>query len=1089
MFQHEFLVADIDLTGILGLDFLEQYDIVIKISSGTLQIGDKSIELEHNDSEKCARVKLSKRIVAPPESEMVVKAYVKGSHLVSDSEVMLEPYKVLGTKGLLVSNSIVEPNNVLCSVINVTKKPVIVKQHTLVGSLTPVDNIKHFQSIDDEKASMPTGPNQVAQHLQPLLDSASETLTNEQQESLSALLIEFQDIFMGPDGKLGRTDLVKHTIDTGNAKPIKIPPRRVPQKQKQTIEKEINNMLENDIIEPSTSPWSSPILLATKKDGSIRFCIDYRRLNAVTVKDAYPLPRIDDSFDALPGSKWFSTLDLASGYWQAEIVESDRPKTAFSSQKGLFQFKVLPFGLSNAPAVFERLMELVLRGLNWDKCLCYLDDIIVFEKTFEGGLQNLKIVFQRFRGANLKLKPSKCSLFQTSCNFLGHVVSESGISCDHKKIESIQDWPVPANVSEVKSFLGLVGYYRRFIKCFSTIAFPLTELTHKAKDFIWTDACQKAYETLKQALVSDPILAYPTENEDFILDTDASSYGIGAVLAQVQSGEEKVIAYASRTLSKTQQRYCTTYRELLAVITFVKHFRHYLWGRKFKIRTDHSSLKWIQNFKNPEGMIARWLSVLSTYDFDIEYRRGSAHTNADAMSRKSHRKCKNQNCSDCTPLQQSITQKVPEAVPVHQDTLSNSRGTVMPVVALTDSDLNHDHYNTTDSSNEMREFQLHKNLWVQTWSNEQIKKWQALDKAISRIISLKQNYEKQPSRDTIASDSVDVKRLWSVWNHLDLEDGILKYKWYNAATHTTQHLLLAPQELRKIIFEKLHCDRTAGHFGRRRTTEAVRRRFYWPGMSSHIRRWLKQCDLCARRKPGPGKGKSPLQQSKSTYPLSRIAIDILECPQSSSGNSYVIVVCDYFTKWVEAYPVPNHTALTVADKLVNEFISRFGVPLEIHTDQGREFESILFSRLCEVLEVKKTRTTPYHPQSDGLVERFNRTLLQMLSIYVNKYNSDWVEQLPFVLMAYRSTIHESTGCSQNFLMLNRECSLPVDIMAGNPPGHNSTPCQVQYIEWLTYTMSKTHDFALKNLEQAASKQKKYYDVGLKVRQYKPDQYV
>ena len=329
----------------------------------------------------------------------------------------------------------------------------------------------------------------------------------------------------------------------------------------------------------------------------------------------------------------------------------------------------------------------------------------------------------------------------------------------------------------------------------------------------------------------------------------------------------------------------------------------------------------------------------------------------------------------------------------------------MPVVALTDSDLNHNHNNTTDSSNEMREFQLHQNLWVQTWSNEQIKKWQALDKAISRIISLKQNYEKQPSRDTIASDSVDVKRLWSVWNHLELEDGILKYKWYNAATHTTQHLLLAPQELRKIIFEKLHCDRTAGHFGRRRTTEAVRRRFYWPGMSSHIRRWLKQCDLCARRKPGPGKGKSPLQQSKSTYPLSRIEIDILECPQSSSGNSYVIVVCDYFTKWVEAYPVPNHTALTVADKLVNELISRFGVPLEIHTDQGREFESILFSRLCEVLEVKKTRTTPYHPQSDGLVERFNRTLLQMLSIYVNKYNSDWDEQLPFVLMAYRSIIH------------------------------------------------------------------------------------
>ena len=189
--------------------------------------------------------------------------------------------------------------------------------------------------------------------------------------------MEYQDVFMGPDGKLGRTDLVKHTIDTGQAKPVKIPPTRVTQKQKQIIEDEIDSMLEKDIIQPSTSPWSSPILLVTKRDGSIRFCIDYRRLNAVTVKDAYPLPRIDDSLDALSGARWFSTLDLVSGYWQAEILESDRPKTAFYCHKGLFQFKVLPFGLCNAPAVFERLMELVLHGLTWEKCLCYLDDVII----------------------------------------------------------------------------------------------------------------------------------------------------------------------------------------------------------------------------------------------------------------------------------------------------------------------------------------------------------------------------------------------------------------------------------------------------------------------------------------------------------------------------------------------------------------------------------------------------------------------------------------------------------------------------------------------------------------------------------------
>ncbi|MEW8548369.1 MAG: reverse transcriptase family protein, partial [Candidatus Thiodiazotropha sp.] len=397
MFQHEFLVANIDLPGILGLDFLEQYDISIKVASASLQMGDKMLQLEREDSEKCARVKLSSRIVVPPNSEVAVKAYVNDQSTV-ESDCLFEPYKVLGTKGLLVSNSLVKPKNVVLSLVNVTKKPIQVKQHTLVGSLSSIQNVDQLKS--EESLSKAKSYAQLPEHLQTLLNGASEKLKKEQREALRSLLVEFQDIFMGPDGKLGRTDLVKHTIDTGQAKPIKIPPRRVPQKQKETIEKEINSMLENDIIEPSTSPWSSPVLLVTKKNGSIRFCIDYRRLNAVTIKDAYPLPRIDDSLDSLSGARWFTTLDLVSGYWQAEILETDRPKTAFSCHKGLYQFKVLPFGLSNAPAVFERLMELVLRGLTWEKCLCYLDDVIVFGKTFEEALQNHKIIFERFRAAN-----------------------------------------------------------------------------------------------------------------------------------------------------------------------------------------------------------------------------------------------------------------------------------------------------------------------------------------------------------------------------------------------------------------------------------------------------------------------------------------------------------------------------------------------------------------------------------------------------------------------------------------------------------------------------------------------------------------
>ncbi|MES9884702.1 MAG: RNase H-like domain-containing protein [Sedimenticola sp.] len=944
VFEHEFFVANIDLPGLLGIDFLEQYDIGIKTGSALLHVGDRTVDLERNDSEKCARVKLSKGVIIPPDSEMVVRAYVKGQ-VTSDCEMMLEPFKTMGRKGLLVSNAVVNPDSVQFSVINVSKKPVQLKQHSLVGSLAPVTTVQQVDLQNDLKGHQ----THVPEHLKPLLDQASDSLTCEQKQSLQKLIVEYQDVFMSPDGELGRTDLVKHTIDTGNARPIKIPPRRVAQKQKTVIENEINKMLENDIIEPSNSPWSSPILLVSKKDWSIRFCIDYRKLNAVTIKDAYPLPRMDDSLDALSGSKWFSTLDLVSAYWQTEINESDRPKMAFSSHKGLFHFKVLPYGLSNAPAVFERLMELVLRGLTWERCLCYLDDVIVFGKTFEEALYNLESVLQRFRTASLKLKPSKCALFQTQVSFLGHVVSESGISCDPKKIVTITNWPVPTNISEVKSFLGLVGYYRRFVPDFSTVAYPLTQLTHKAAKFAWSDDCQQAFETLKHTLTSSPILAYPIESGDFILDTDASLTGLGAVLSQIQDGEEKVIAYASRTLSKSQQRYCTTYRELLAVVTFVKLFRHYLWGRHFIVRSDHSSLKWLQNFKNTEGMIARWITVLSTYDFNIEFRRGKAHANADTLSRKPHRICKNPGCLDClTARNDHIV--VPDAVS-HQkeindgdkDDLPSITHQAAPVMYQSESGLGDNAVVDTENTQEFK--------WIQSWSNDEIKHWQSLDSSINRIIELKGSFAHQPPRNTIVSDSSQVKTMWSLWDSLIIEDGILKYKWQLGNDDSANLLLVAPVELRSLIFTALHCNKTAGHLGRRRTIDNIRKRFFWPGMSSQIRRWVRQCDLCCRRKSGPGLGRSPLQQSKPCYPLSRIAIDILECPLSDNGNRYIIVVCDYFTKWTEAYPVKDHTAITVADKLITEFISRFGVPDEIHSDQGGEFESKLFARLCEMLRI------------------------------------------------------------------------------------------------------------------------------------------
>lgn len=375
---------------------------------------------------------------------------------------------------------------------------------------------------------------------------ATTDLTEEHKAKVKVILVRYQNLFSKSKDDFGRTSLIKHKINTEGAKPTKQPPRRLPHYAAEFVDKEVENMIERGIVEPSSSPWAAGVVLVEKKDGTKRFCVDYRSLNSKTVKDAYPLPRIDDSLDCLRGAHWFCTLDLHSGFWQVEMDEADKEKTAFVTRNGLFQFSVMPFGLCNSPATFERLMETVLAGLHFKICLVYIDDIIVFGKTFEETLQNLEYVFQRLQQAGLKLKPSKCTLFKKEVLFLGYRVSGLGVQTDPQKIAVIKNWPVPIDPTEVRSFLGFCSYYRRFIAGFSSIAKPLFRLTEKGRVFKWTTECNEAFEKLKCHLVSTPILAHPDFSLPFVLDTDASQVGIGAVLSQEIDGHMRVISYASK---------------------------------------------------------------------------------------------------------------------------------------------------------------------------------------------------------------------------------------------------------------------------------------------------------------------------------------------------------------------------------------------------------------------------------------------------------------------------------------------------------------------------------------------------------------
>ncbi|GBL93118.1 Retrovirus-related Pol polyprotein from transposon 297 [Araneus ventricosus] len=401
--------------------------------------------------------------------------------------------------------------------------------------------------------------------------------------------------------------MTQHRINTGDHPPIKQYPRRLPLARKEGAEHLVKEMVDNGIIEGSSGPWASPIVLVKKKDGSTRFCVDYRKLNEITKKDSYPLPRIDDTLDALNGSQWVTTLDLKSGYWQVEVRPEDREKTAFTSGQGLWQFKVMTFGLCNAPETFERLMETVLRRLSSEACLVYLDDIIIVGRTFEEHLNNLRKVFQKRQKANVKLSPKKCRFFQKEVIYLGHVISAEGVKTDPGKIKAVVDWPRPETVHDLRSFLGLCTYYRRFVKQFSTIARPLHKLTEAKSNFNWTEECEKSFNSLKQALTSSPILTYPRTDKDFILDTDASNEGIGAVLSQNIGNEERVIAYFRKSFDKRERNYCVTRKELLTIVKSIEHFHHYLYGWKFLLRTDYASLKSLLNFKEHEGQIARWI--------------------------------------------------------------------------------------------------------------------------------------------------------------------------------------------------------------------------------------------------------------------------------------------------------------------------------------------------------------------------------------------------------------------------------------------------------------------------------------------------
>lgn len=641
------VINNLTYSVVLGRDFLMHYQSILNVQNNSIQFADNPpIPLNVSDSPPDASLPLPDSLtvhayatyVLPPQSESLIPVYTK-IQLPPGTTGLIEPnpnlpnrYQVCGASQLV---SLSHDHTYPFRILNPTNAPITIYRCSTMGTFTRAAGSLCAITTDDVKTPSPSTLSEDTNKVP--LDLSDTPLTESEKTRLTTLINEYRDIFALSPTELGRTGLVKHCIDTGDHPPIKQRPYRVSATQRTLIEEHVFDMLTRGIIQPSTSPWASPVILVKKKDGTDRFVVDYRRLNSVTRKDSYPLPRIDDALDALNGSQLYSLMDLMSGYWQVEMHPASREHTAFTTYGGLYEFLVTPFGLTSAPPTFMRLMECVLRNLTYKICLIYLDDILVYSRTFDDHLFHLRQVFDRLGQANLKLKPSKCHFACAKVQYLGHIVSGDGVAPDPEKISAVKNFLRPHNVKTVRSFLGLANYYRRFIKDFAKLAAPLNKLLRKDQKFAWTPLCEEAFEALKSSLTSTPILAFPDFTQPFHLFVDASNDGVGATLGQIQDGKEVAISYAGRDFNSAERNYSTTEREALAVIFGIKKFAPYIHGRHFILHTDHHSLKWLMNIADPVGRLARWSLLIQQHDFEIRHRPGANHANADALSRRSYK--------------------------------------------------------------------------------------------------------------------------------------------------------------------------------------------------------------------------------------------------------------------------------------------------------------------------------------------------------------------------------------------------------------------------------------------------------------------
>lgn len=869
----------------------------------------------------------------------------------------------------------------------------------------PPSSVVAAAAAADFSCAARSPPRDRGEELCALLADASE-LTAAQRDRVLSLLDDFGEIFTE---QAGCTRLVQHCIETGDAQPWKCNPRPVSPAKRQATDEALEELLKAGIIRRSTSPWGFPVVLVRKKDGSWRLCVDYRRLNAVTKKDAYPFPSVDEIVSNLGGAKYFSILDASKGYLQVEMRPGDECKTAFTCHRGLYEFVRMPFGLCGSPSTFQRLIDRVLGEAKWQHALAYLDDIVVYSHTFEEHLCHLRDVLEKLRSAGITINPAKAQICSAQVSLLGYRIERGQVSPDPEKLRAILEFPTPKDVAGVRRFLGMIGYYRQFIPACVRLQAPLTRLLRKSAPWEWGEEQENSLRQLAKAVADTASLKLPDLNRPFVIQTDASDLGVGAVLLQMEGEQLRPVAFASRALTPAERNYSVTEKECLAIIYALRKFEMYVEGVKFTVETDHMALTWLSRLREPSGRLARWALTLQRFEFEVRYRKGATNVVADALSRAP--------VNDTQPAGEAEE----DAEGQRPFSAREERGT-REIPSFESSA--HVHLVGGEASLEI------------AFSRKELVEAQQEDLFCREVIaSLSEETDPQATRTPVnegrpeaagiaagASSSAAGTAASELESYLlDADGALLKYVPGKDNSDECFKAVI-PRKLRRAALQHYHD--ADGHGSAPKTWQKLCRYATWPGMKAQVCSYVRTCHVCQERKPRGGKAPGLLQPIVSTKPWEILACDLMgPLPRSKRGYKFVLVVTCHFSGIAELYPLRKATAQEILQKL-SEVFCRYGFPERLITDNATYFTSRLFREACAAMGVRQQTTSCYHPQSN-VTERRNRDVKPLLGAYARR-QQDWDEHLSSISFALRTSVNRCTGFTPAFLMFGRELNTPTD---------------------------------------------------------------